>query len=120
MSSEGSPEGTLPSGNNCHILLSGIELCADAYLVNSNVVRSMRRGGNESNGRNAGVSAVNANNAPSNGNSNYGGGLDPGPRRASYAKASRCACSHVLSDHITGTAKSAVQKWIEITRVEAA
>ena len=35
----------------------------------------MRRGGNINDGANYGPSYVNANNAPSNGNANYGGGL---------------------------------------------
>ena len=48
-----------------------------AYLVNSNSVRLARFGGNWYNGPNAGFSNVNANNAPSNGNANYGGDLYP-------------------------------------------
>lgn len=50
---------------------------AYAYLVNSNVYRSVRRGGNEYNGSNDGFGAVNGNNNPSNGNANYGAGLNP-------------------------------------------
>ena len=50
-----------------------------ANLVNTNVVRSVRRGGNLNNGVNAGLRYVNANNAPSNGNWNYGAGLYPHP-----------------------------------------
>ena len=46
-----------------------------AYLVNSNVIRSVRRFGNWNNGANAGFGNRNANNAPSNSNANYGGGL---------------------------------------------
>ena len=49
-----------------------------ANLVNSNAVRAVRRRGNVNNGRNYGPRYVNANNAPSNGNWNYGSGLiDP-------------------------------------------
>ncbi len=43
--------------------------------MNSNVVRSVRLGGNWNNGANYGFSYVNANNAPSNANANYGGDL---------------------------------------------
>lgn len=50
-----------------------------ANLVNTNVVRAVRRGGHLNNGVNAGFRYVNANNAPSNGNWNYGGGLHPQP-----------------------------------------
>ena len=46
-----------------------------ANLVNSNVVRAVRRRGNFNDGRNYGPRYVNANNAPSNGNWNYGSGL---------------------------------------------
>lgn len=46
-----------------------------ANLVSSNAVRSVRRRGNLSNGANGGARYVNANNAPSNANANYGGGL---------------------------------------------
>ena len=46
-----------------------------AYLVNSNLVRSVRFGGNWNNGAYDGFSYANANNAPSNGNANYGGDL---------------------------------------------
>lgn len=46
-----------------------------ANLVNSNVVRAVRRRGNVNNGANYGPRYVNANNAPSNGNWNYGSGL---------------------------------------------
>ena len=46
-----------------------------AYLVNSNVVRSVRRCGNWNNGANDGLGIRNANNAPSNGNANYGAAL---------------------------------------------
>lgn len=45
-----------------------------ASLVNSNVVRAVRRRGNFNDGRNYGPRYVNANNAPSNGNWNYGSG----------------------------------------------
>lgn len=51
----------------------GIGCAFAAYLVNSNVVRSVRRGGHLNNGSNDGLRYVNANNAPSNGNWNYGG-----------------------------------------------
>ena len=44
-----------------------------ANLVNSNVVRAVRRRGNLNNGANYGPCYVNANNAPSNSNWNYGG-----------------------------------------------
>ena len=44
-----------------------------ANLVNTNAVRSVRRGGNLNDGGNAGPCYMNANNAPSNGNWNYGG-----------------------------------------------
>ena len=47
----------------------------NAYLVNSNAVRAVRFGGNWYNGANDGSSNVNANNAPSNANANYGGDL---------------------------------------------
>ena len=50
---------------------------SNAYLVNSNVLRAVRVGGNWNNGSNDGFSNVNANNAPSNGNANYGGGILP-------------------------------------------
>lgn len=56
-------------------MLRGRLLPVLANLVNSNVVRAVRRGGNVNNGANAGPRYVNANNAPSNGNWNYGGGL---------------------------------------------
>ena len=46
-----------------------------ANLVNSNAVRAVRRRGNVNNGRNYGPRYVNANNAPSNANWNYGSGL---------------------------------------------
>lgn len=46
-----------------------------ANLVNSNVVRSVRFGGNWNNGANDGLSYINANNAPSNANANWGGDL---------------------------------------------
>jgi len=46
-----------------------------AYLVNSNVVRACRVGGNWNNGANDGFSNLNGNNAPSNANANYGGDL---------------------------------------------
>lgn len=46
-----------------------------AYLVNSNVIRSVRRFGNWNNGANAGFGYRNANNTPANSNANYGGGL---------------------------------------------
>lgn len=49
--------------------------CDYAYLVNSNVVRSIRFGGLWSNGAAAGFSFANANYAPSNSNANYGGDL---------------------------------------------
>ena len=52
-------------------------MCDYANLVNTPVVRSVRRGGNLNNGGNAGLRYVNANNAPSNGSWNYGGGLRP-------------------------------------------
>ncbi len=45
-----------------------------AYLVNGNVVRSVRRRGNVNNGANDGLRYFNANNAPSNANWNYGAG----------------------------------------------
>ena len=45
-----------------------------ANLVNSNVVRAVRRRGNLNDGRNYGPRYVNANNAPSNANWNYGSG----------------------------------------------
>ena len=48
-----------------------------ANLVNSNVVRAVRRRGNVNDGRNYGPRYVNANNAPSNANWNYGSGLNP-------------------------------------------
>ena len=47
-----------------------------ANLVNSNVVRAVRRGGNVNNGANAGPCYFNANNAPSNSNWNYGAALN--------------------------------------------
>ena len=46
-----------------------------ALLVASYVVRSVRFGGNWNNGSNDGFSNFNGNNAPSNGNANYGGDL---------------------------------------------
>lgn len=48
-----------------------------ANLVNSNVVRAVRRRGNLNNGANYGPRYVNANNAPSNANWNYGSGHYP-------------------------------------------
>lgn len=48
-----------------------------ANLVNSNAVRSVRRRGNVNNGANYGPRYVNANNAPSNANWNYGAALYP-------------------------------------------
>ena len=48
-----------------------------ANLVNSNAVRAVRRRGNLNNGANYGPRYVNANNAPSNGNWNYGATLYP-------------------------------------------
>lgn len=48
-----------------------------AYLVNSNAVRAVRRRGNLNNGANYGPRYVNANNAPSNANWNYGAALIP-------------------------------------------
>ena len=50
-----------------------------ANLVNSHEVRAVRRRGNLNNGANNGPRYFNANNAPSNGNWNYGGGLYPQP-----------------------------------------
>ena len=49
-------------------------LTAPANLVNSHVVRAVRRRGNLNNGANYGPRYVNANNAPSNANWNYGSG----------------------------------------------
>ena len=46
-----------------------------AYLVSSSLVRSVRFGGSWSSGAYDGFSYANANNAPSNGNANYGGDL---------------------------------------------
>ena len=48
-----------------------------ANLVNSNVVRAVRRRGNLNNGANYGPRYVNANNAVSNANWNYGSSLYP-------------------------------------------
>ena len=48
-----------------------------ANLVNSNAVRAVRRRGNLNNGANYGPRYVNANNAPSNSNWNYGSGHLP-------------------------------------------
>ena len=48
-----------------------------ANLVNSNVVRAVRRRGNLNNGANYGPRYVNANNATSNANWNYGSGHYP-------------------------------------------
>ncbi len=48
-----------------------------AYLVTSYAVRAVRRRGNVNNGANYGPRYVNANNAPSNGNWNYGAALNP-------------------------------------------
>ena len=50
-----------------------------AYLVNDNVVRSVRRRGNVNNGANDGLRYFNAINAPSNANWNYGAGHYPSP-----------------------------------------
>lgn len=60
----------------------GAALTAPAYLVNSNVVRAVRRRGNLNNGAYYGPRYVNANNAPSNANWNYGGALTPYPVNA--------------------------------------
>lgn len=54
----------------------------NANLVSGNAVRSVRRRGNLNNGANGGARYVNANNAPSNANANYGGGLFPIQSRA--------------------------------------
>ena len=59
------------SGSACSVL--------HANLVNSNSVRAVRRRGNLNNGANYGPRNFNANNAPSNANWNYGGGLNPYP-----------------------------------------
>lgn len=61
-----------------------------ANLVNSNAVRAVRRRGNVTNGRNAGPRYVNANNAPSNGNWNYGSGHYP------YSSQISCILSHLF------------------------
>ena len=53
-----------------------------ANLVNSNEVRAVRRGGNVTNGSNAGPCYFNANNNPSNANWNYGSALKPYPAPA--------------------------------------
>ena len=50
-------------------------MTAPANLVNSNAVRAVRRRGNLNNGAYYGPRYVNANNAPSNANWNYGGAL---------------------------------------------
>ena len=50
-------------------------LSPPANLVNSNAVRAVRRRGNVNNGANYGPRYVNANNAPSNSNWNYGAAL---------------------------------------------
>ena len=50
--------------------------CDYAYLVSGNAVRVVRFGGNWNNGANDGFSNANANNAPGNGNANYGGDLN--------------------------------------------
>ena len=52
-------------------------LVVGASLVNTPVVRSVRRGGYLSDGGYAGLRCVNAYYAPSNGSWNYGGGLRP-------------------------------------------
>ena len=54
-----------------------VEVFHYANLVNSNVVRAVRRRGNLNNGANYGPRYVEANNATSNGNWNYGAGLNP-------------------------------------------
>ena len=46
-----------------------------AWLVNTNEVRAVRRRGNMNDGTNDGPRYMNANNAVSNGNWNYGGEL---------------------------------------------
>ena len=72
------------------VQLVGVSL-PHANLVNSNAVRAVRRRGNVNNGRNYGPRFVNANNAPSNGNWNYGSGLiDP------YSSQVPCILSHYL------------------------
>lgn len=53
-----------------------------AYLVNSNVVRCVRRRGYPYNGANVGLCYFNANYAPSNAEWNYGGELYPCPAPA--------------------------------------
>ena len=65
--------GRAPSVERLKKKKIGIGCAFAAYLVNSNVVRSVRRGGHLNNGSNDGLRYVNANNAPSNGNWNYGG-----------------------------------------------
>ena len=68
----------------CGSFLCGFVICRSAglvphyaNLVNTNAVRSVRRGGNLNNGTNAGPCYMNANNAPSNANWNYGGAHPP-------------------------------------------
>ena len=51
--------------------------------MNSNAVRAVRRRGNVNNGANYGPRYVNANNAPSNGNWNYGAALIPASQNPS-------------------------------------
>lgn len=60
--------------------LCGFAICRSAglvsyyaNLVNTDAVRSVRRGGNLNDGGKAGPCYMNANNAPANGNWNYGG-----------------------------------------------
>ena len=52
-------------------------LVVGANLVNTPVVRSVRRGGNLNNGGHAGLRCVDAVGAPSNGGWDCGGGLRP-------------------------------------------
>ena len=64
---------------NCAQFGIAVQFRGDSYpranLVNSNAVRAVRRRGNLNNGAYYGPRYVNANNAPSNANWNYGAGL---------------------------------------------
>ncbi len=67
-----------------------------AYLVNSPVVRSVRRRGYVNSGAVAGLRYFNAHNAPANANWNYGAGLNPSP--GFHADADAVSC--VMQSHV--------------------
>ena len=81
-----------------------------AYLVNSASVRAVRRGGNPNDGSNVGLRCVNANNAPSNGNWNYGGAQNLTQSSAHPLLRFPCAESQKVSQ-VTAHPFPRFQKW---------